>query len=178
MSTLITTIIIGISLSMDAFSLSLVYGTLNFSKKRMLLLSLIVGLYHFFMPLFGAFFGNLITKYLVIDLDFVVFLIFLVIGIEMIISSIKENKDVSYIGILGFFMFGFSVSIDSFTTGIGLNAINNNYLEVSIIFAIISTMFTYLGLKLGKFLSDKAGKRSTIIGGFILILLAIYYLVK
>jgi len=124
MSTLITTIIIGISLSMDAFSLSLVYGTLNFSKKRMLLLSLIVGLYHFFMPLFGAFFGNLITKYLVIDLDFVVFLIFLVIGIEMIISSIKENKDVSYIGILGFFMFGFSVSIDSFTTGIGLNAIN------------------------------------------------------
>ena len=43
--------IIAVSLSMDAFSLSLAYGTVNLDKKSCLKLSIIVGLYHFFMPL-------------------------------------------------------------------------------------------------------------------------------
>ena len=34
MNTFLTTLIIAISLSMDAFSLSLVYGTLNIDKKN------------------------------------------------------------------------------------------------------------------------------------------------
>ena len=42
--------IIAISLSMDAFSLSLAYGTLDINKKEIITLSIIVGIYHFFMP--------------------------------------------------------------------------------------------------------------------------------
>ena len=39
----ITLILIAISLSMDAFSLSLAYGTLGIPKKQIFLLSFIVG---------------------------------------------------------------------------------------------------------------------------------------
>ena len=49
--------IIAVSLSMDAFSLSLAYGTVNLDKKSRLKLSIIVGLYHFFMPLLGNLIG-------------------------------------------------------------------------------------------------------------------------
>ncbi len=175
MDTFFTTLIIGISLSMDAFSLALIYGTQSISKRNKIILSIIVGIYHFVMPLLGVFLGNIILKYLVINLSIVVSIIFLFIGIEMIISSIKEDSHDFVVSIFGFLIFGLSVSIDSFTTGIGLNVINNNYLEVSSIFCIVSGSFTYLGLILGNKLGSIFGKLSTIIGGVILIILGIIY---
>lgn len=175
MNTFFTTLIIGISLSMDAFSLALIYGTQSISKKNKIILSIIVGIYHFVMPLLGVFLGNIILKYLVINLSIVVSIIFLFIGIEMIISSIKDDSHDFVVSIFGFLIFGLSVSIDSFTTGIGLNVINNNYLEVSSIFCIVSGSFTYLGLILGNKLGSIFGKLSTIIGGVILIILGIIY---
>ena len=175
MDTFFTTLIIGISLSMDAFSLALIYGTQSISKKNKIILSIIVGIYHFVMPLLGVFLGNIILKYLVINLSIVVSIIFLFIGIVMIISSIKDDSHVFVVSIFGFLIFGLSVSIDSFTTGIGLNVINNNYLEVSSIFCIVSGSFTYLGLILGNKLGSIFGKLSTIIGGVILIILGIIY---
>ena len=175
MDTFFTTLIIGISLSMDAFSLALIYGTQSISKKNKIILSIIVGIYHFVMPLLGVFLGNIILKYLVINLSIVVSIIFLFIGIDMIISSIKDDSHDFVVSIFGFLIFGLSVSIDSFTTGIGLNVINNNYLEVSSIFCIVSGSFTYLGLILGNKLGSIFGKLSTIIGGVILIILGIIY---
>ena len=41
-------IIISISLSMDAFSLAIIYGTLGLDKKMTNLLSAMVGSFHFF----------------------------------------------------------------------------------------------------------------------------------
>ena len=175
MDTFFTTLIIGISLSMDAFSLALIYGTQSISKRNKIILSIIVGIYHFVMPLLGVFLGNVILKYLVINLSIVVSIIFLFIGIEMIISSIKDDSHDFVVSIFGFLIFGLSVSIDSFTTGIGLNVINNNYLEVSSIFCIVSGSFNYLGLILGNKLGSIFGKLSTIIGGVILIILGIIY---
>ena len=96
----------------------------------------------------------------------------------MIISSIKEEEHNIVINFFGFLLFGLSVSIDSLTTGIGLSIINNNYLQCSSIFMIISGSFTYIGLLLGNKLNTKLGRFSTIIGGIILILLAIYYFVS
>lgn len=175
LNTFFTTLLVGISLSMDAFSLSLIYGTQNISKKNKFVLSGIVGLYHFFMPLLGLFFGSIITKYLIINISILVSIIFFIIGIEMIVSNLKEREEKFLLNIAGFFIFGFSVSIDSFTTGIGLNVINSNYLEVSIIFCLVSGMFTFLGLILGNRLKRYFGKISSIIGGVILIILSIYY---
>ena len=61
---IIMVIVIAVSLSMDAFSLSLAYGTLNLEKSQIRLLSLIVGLYHFFMPLLGMWVGTKILNIL------------------------------------------------------------------------------------------------------------------
>jgi len=176
MNTFLMTLLVGISLSMDAFSLALVYGMQKITSKDKIILAIIVGSYHFFMPLIGLKIGNYITSYVFLDLDILVAVIFSVIGIEMIISSIKEKEEKIFLNIIGFLIFGLSVSIDSLTTGIGLNVINNNYLQVAAIFAIVSAVFTYIGLILGNKLNDKIGKYSTILGGIILIILGIYYL--
>ena len=76
MSSFFTVLLIGISLSMDAFSLALVYGMAGLSSEEKILLSIIVGLYHFIMPLIGLNFGLIISK---ID----------IIGVDLIISNYK-----------------------------------------------------------------------------------------
>ena len=176
MEAFLTTLIVGISLSMDAFSLALIYGMQSISKKDKIILSLIVGLYHFLMPLIGLKIGNLLTHYLLINLDILVSIIFILIAIEMIISSLKEKQEKVLLNIIGYLIFGLSVSIDSLTTGIGLNIINNNYIEVAMTFAITSASFTYIGLFLGNKLNNKIGKYSPILGAILLIILGIYYI--
>ena len=76
MNTFFTTLLIGISLSMDAFSLALVYGMTGMKNKEKLLLSLIVGVYHFIMPLIGLIFGTILNKINVISIDIIASLIF------------------------------------------------------------------------------------------------------
>lgn len=169
------TLLVGVSLSMDAFSLALIYGMQKISKKDIIILSAIVGLYHFFMPLFGVLLGNAVVDYFPFDINILVSIIFIIIGLEMCFSSLKDKEEKLLFGIYQFLIFGFSVSIDSFTTGIGLNFINNNYFQVSTIFCLVSGFFTFLGLFLGDKLKKYFGKLSTIIGGIVLVVLGFYY---
>ena len=161
---------------MDAFSLSLIYGTYGISKRDSLLLAGIVGLFHFFMPLIGLYFGGVISSYFLFDVGLVVPIIFSIIGLEMIISSMKDEEFNVMISMVGFFLFGLSVSIDSFTTGIGLSLISSNYLMCSVIFMLVSAFFTYLGLNCGSRLNDKFGNWSTLFGGILMLGLAIFYI--
>jgi len=170
--------VIAVSLSMDAFSLSLAYGTLRLSKKENLTLSTIVGIYHFFMPIIGMFLGNFILNFIKIKPDIVVFIVLLFIGVQMIIESFKKEEKLSSMSKIELLLFGFAVSIDSFSVGIGLNTITNNYILSSIIFSISAFIFTYLGLFLGKKVSEMIGKMATIFGGFVLIIISFIYLFK
>ena len=170
--------IVAISLSMDAFSLSLAYGTISLSKKEINLLSIIVGTYHFFMPILGMLFGKFITNIVHIGGDLIVLLIFSFIGINMIIESFKEEKNINKMKLSEMILFGLAVSIDSFSIGIGINNISNNFILCSLIFSITSFLFTYIGLLIGNKLNQLVGKISTTIGGFILILIGIIYFIK
>lgn len=170
--------LIAVSLSMDAFSLSLAYGTISMSKKEINLLSIIVGVYHFFMPIFGMIIGNFIFNILHINSKLIVLLIFTFIGINMILESLKKEEKIKKMKLSEMILFGLAVSIDSFSVGIGLNNISNNFIMCSSIFSIISFMFTFIGLQLGNKLNQMIGKISTIIGGIALIIFGIFYLIK
>ena len=84
---IITIILIAISLSMDAFSLALIYGTQGIPKKHKLLLATIVGLYHLIMPLIGLTIGKYIENRIIFNSTIVVGIILSLIAIEMIISN-------------------------------------------------------------------------------------------
>ena len=159
---------------MDAFSLSLAYGTNKISKNKIILLSLVVGLFHFFMPITGSLIGIPISN-LVHKANFIVGIIFIMLAIEMFISKDEENK-ITITNILSIIIFAFTVSIDSFTVGIGLSLTNKNIIIPSIIFSMTSFIFTLLGLILGKKLSKTFGKKAIYLGIIILLVLGIKYL--
>lgn len=175
MQSIITSIIVAVGLSMDAFSLSILYGTLGLSRNKIIILSLVVGVFHFFMPVLGNILGSIIVKYIHLNLDILVGIIFLVIAIEMIISLFKEEEIKSITGIGSLLLFGFTVSIDSFSVGIGLKALSNNILLSVSIFSLVSFLFTFVGLLIGKKLNDIFGYIATMIGSIILIVLSLMY---
>lgn len=177
MPSFIAILLIGISLSMDAFSLALVYGIIGINKKQRIILSLIVGIYHFIMPLIGLTFGIMIDNISFINLHIIASIILTYIGIDLIISNFKEEGS-PIINLFGFIIFGFSVSLDSLTIGIGLKAITNNYLLSSLIFSISSLIFTYIGLILGNLVGKKIGTYAKTIGGIVLVIIAIIMIIK
>jgi putative Mn2+ efflux pump MntP len=168
---------VAISLSMDAFSLSLAYGTLNMQKKDINCLSIIVGIYHLVMPLIGMYVGKTIIGLLPIQPNTLVFIVLFFIGTEMIIESFKEDKNIKILSIIEMLLFGFAVSLDSFSVGLGLKVLYKTPFVAALIFMISSFIFTYLGLILGKKISSLVGKIATIFGGITLIIIGIIYLV-
>lgn len=170
-------IMLAISLSMDAFSLSLAYGTSNLNRTVELELSGIVGLFHFFMPLTGLQFGHIIFNYIPIRTNIIVFLILVFIGFQMLVDSLKEETIKREFKLLDLILFAFAVSLDSFSLGISLYSITTKYVLSCSIFMLSSSIFTYIGLKMGKIIENKLGTYAQILGGIILIIIGITYII-
>ena len=173
MFNLFTLFLVAIGLSMDTFSLSIVYGTIGLTKKKIWLLSIIVGLFHFVMPFLGNLIGSIVLSKLPFNPAIVVGIIFILIALEMFVGD-DEVMPLDKIG--AFLIFGFSVSLDSFSVGLGISMITNYPLLGYFIFSLVSFLFTYIGLKFGKFLNDKFGKYAVFLGAVILITLGLFYI--
>ena len=174
---IITIIIIALSISVDAFSLSLAYGLLNISKKTIFITSLTVGIFHFIMPILGYNLGSIIIRYLNIEAKYLLLIILIIILIEMI-RSLKEEQKEYELNIVNILIFAFLVSIDSFSIGIGINYITNNVCLASLIFSLTSFIFTFIGFLLGKYLSIKTEKYAKYFGIVILFTVILYFLCK
>ena len=155
--------------------IALAYGTTKTSNKKKILLSLMVGIFHLFMPKLGALLGNEILLNYLVKANYIVGAIFLIIGIEMFLSR-KEEKKGSITNFLSILLFSFTVSLDSFSVGIALSLTTKTITEAAFIFAMTSFFFTFLGIYLGNKLSNKFGQKASYIGIIILILLGIKYL--
>lgn len=175
MSFILLYFFMAIGLSMDAFSLAILYGTNNLDKKRCFVLSFFVGILHFIMPNTGNLLGQKFLHGFILYGNLITGIVFLILAIQMILSFKEEEKSQCLRGYFELFLFALAVSIDSFTVGIALSLEENNLLIGGIIFSIISFGFTLLGLIFGKFLSSKTGNIGKIIGTVILIMLSIKY---
>lgn len=163
---------------MDTFSISMSIGTYNISKKKTMFLSILVGVMHFFMPLFGNILGYKITTFLNINVNFLLGIILVIIGIEMLVDLFKTEEKYFDLNIFNMFLIALSVSLDSFSTGLGLHAITNDFLLSGLIFSLCASSFTFLGLLIGKYSSNKIGIFANILGIILLLILGIFHIFK
>ena len=164
-----------IGLSMDAFSLALAYGTTKIKLKKKIIVSIVVGFFHFIMPKLGALLRNEILLNYISKANYLVGIIFLILTIEMFIAR-NEEKQGTITNILSIIMFAFTVSMDSFSVGIALSLTSKTITTACIIFAITSMSFTFLGINIGNKIANKFETKSKYIGIIILFLLALKYL--
>lgn len=200
---LLQIILLGISLSMDAFAVSiscgLTYTDLN--KKKSIFIAAVFGIMQALMPLIGYWIvegisailnetagdkvGDIASKIV----TYVAFILLLILGVKMIVDSIislrkpenqKENKLFSIKEVM---YFGVATSIDALGSGVALHAgLSNNttiWLHVTIIMIctfVISLFGVILAKQISKLLKSKH-EISGIIGGAILIILALWIVI-
>ena len=178
MKEIMTILTIAVALSMDTFSLSLGIGTGNITKKQCLLFSIIVGTMHFVMPLIGNIVGNKIVEIFMVKSNFLLGIILIYLSITMFLEIIKPNEKPKNMKIISMFLLAISVSIDSFSSGIGLCAITSNLFATIFIFSITSFCFTFIGLLIGKYTNRLLGVYANLFGAILLIVIGIFHLCK
>ena len=195
---------LGIGLSMDAFSVALPDGLTysDINKKKSFFIAGTFGFLQALMPLIGFWLVELveliagglagekagqITALVVVWLAFALLLF---IGGKMLIESIielrkpqeeKQAKKFSYKEVI---LYGFATAIDALAAGVTMHTGLSNYqtvwLHVSIILVLtfgISLIGLFLGKQIMKLLKGRY-EISGIIGGIILILLAVWVVVS
>ena len=169
---MLSIILLAISLSLDAFSLSLSYGIFNITNKVKVKTSITTGVFHFIMPIIGSKFGNFITHFIRINPKYI--LIFLLVFlIYDIVKSYKEKVDYIKFNFKEILLFALFVSFDSLTIGIGLNYLTSNIFLASLVFMFFSFSFTYIGFVLGEKINDMYSNLSKSISIIILFTLLI-----
>ncbi len=164
--------LIGVALSMDAFSIALSIGLNEISKLKRILIPLIIGLMHFIMPLIGHFLGEEFFNIFNINPKFIVSLILFYLAVVMFLDRKNEKKQV-ITSLLNIFVLAFSVSVDSFSIGIGLSGLTNKYFLSFLMFSLCSGCITYIGLILGNYSVRVLKDKAVYLGVFILLILAI-----
>ena len=172
---IITYILLGLSLSVDAITIAISYGTKFNRNIEKINMTLLVGIFHFIMPIFGCKIANIIDNTIIIKTKFIVLIIFIFLIIEMIRDNNEEKKEIKK-SIITILLTSLVVSIDSFTIGIAIGLSHEKIILASSIFSIISSVGTFIGINIGNNITKKEGKYSKIIGISLLIIVSIKYL--
>ena len=193
-------ILFGIALAMDAFAVSVTDGLVysDIDKKKSVFIATIFGVMQGLMPLIGYFAIELVS-YLVgenggeqaghvlsIVITWAAFGLLLFIGGKMLFEGIgdlkhkEENKEAKKFSVKEVLIMGVATAIDAMAVGVTLHAgISTNatiWLHVAIIM-VITFLICLLGLFAGKQIAKLFKNKyevTVIIGGIILILLAIW----
>lgn len=173
---LIDIILLAIALGIDCLVVSFSQG-LIFDKNRTvnsLRLATTMGLFQGLMPIIG-FVGIEYVRNLVVNYSqWIVFTIFFVLGLKFILEAWQEKEEnLCCIGIKCLISLGIATSIDALVAGASINLTNTPLILACLIIGMISFFMSLSGFWSGNFLKHLSSKYLEILGGFILIFLAI-----
>ena len=182
-------ILLGIGLAMDAFSVSIA-NALNEPEMKITRMSLIAGCYAFFqfiMPVAGWVCVHTIAQIFTSFQKFIpwiALILLLYIGGKMLWESFhhEESDDSSEIKKLTFVLLivqGIATSIDALSVGFTIADYNfSSALAASIIIAAVTFAICITGLKIGKTVGNRLSGKAEILGGLILIGIGIEIFVR
>lgn len=175
-------ILLGVGLAMDAFSVSLANG-LNEPKMKISRMSMIAGVFGGFqaaMPLIGWVCVHTIVVYFEIFEKFIpwiALILLLFIGGKMLIDGIKDkdsSEEKPKTGFKALMIQGVATSIDALSVGFTIAEYDLLMaLAAAAIIAIVTFIICMIGLVIGKKVGMKFSNKAQILGGIILILIGI-----
>ncbi|MBQ3600494.1 MAG: manganese efflux pump [Lachnospiraceae bacterium] len=177
---IVNSVLLGIGLAMDAFSVSLANG-LNepgMRRKKLCGIAGIFALFQAMMPMVGWICVHTIIQYFKIFEKFIPWIalvLLLFIGGKMLIEGLTSNNDKierSRVDIATLFVQGVATSIDALSVGFTIAEYGFFMaLICALIIAIVTFVICVLGLEIGKKFGIKFSNKATIFGGIILIVI-------
>ena len=177
-----TSIMLGVGLAMDAFSVSLANG-MNEPKMKKGRMSLMAGTFAFFqfaMPMIGWICVSTIAQIFTSFQKFIPWIALALlsfIGGKMLYEGIKNkdsNEEKPAVGFWALIVQGIATSIDALSVGFTISSYNWLQALVScLIIAVVTFAICFGGLFIGKKFGNKLSNKASILGGVILILIGI-----
>lgn len=176
-------LLIGIGLSMDAFSVSICKGltTKQFSWKMALTCGLWFGFFQALMPVIGYFLGEQFEQYITAVDHWIAFGLLFLIGANMIREAVWGNEDHEHNGSLDFktmLLLAIATSIDALAVGISFACIQVKIWSSVLIIGVTTFLFSIIGVKIGNVFGSKFERSAGIVGGIILILIGLKILLE
>ena len=174
-------ILLGVGLAMDAFSVSMANG-LNeptMKKNRMSMIAGVFAFFQFLMPMIGWICVHTIVQYFQMFEKFIPWIalfLLLYIGGSMLIEGIKggEEEELKGVGFKALMIQGVATSIDALS--VGFTIADYGFLMAfvcSVIIAVVTFFICMGGLQIGKTVGTKLSNKAAILGGVILIFIGI-----
>ena len=173
---LIDLILLAIALGIDclvvSFSQGLIFNTNRL--KSSLQLALVMGVFQGGMPLIGYVGTDYMYKFVLPYSKWILFGIFLVLGLKFILESFQTKKEeIQCIGLKCLIGLGVATSIDALVSGSTLRLTETNLLVSGLIIGVVSFLMSMAGFWSGNYVKNIPSKYLEIVGGIILILLAV-----
>ena len=180
----LNSILFGVGLAMDAFSVSIANG-LNEPKmpaKRMLLIAGTFAVFQTVMPLTGWLCVHSIAEAFQAFQPFIPWIalaLLLFIGIKMIVEGRKEEKDgddeeVKLLRGGALLVQGIATSIDALSVGFTIAEYTWVFALIeSVIIGLVTFGICIAGIKLGKTVGMKLAGKASVFGGIVLILIGL-----
>lgn len=183
----VNSVLLGVGLAMDAFSVSLANG-LNepeMKKKKMCVIAGVFALFQAVMPMIGWLCVHTILQYFKMFeklVPWIALFLLLFIGGKMFIDGMKgEDDEVKKpeVGMAALLIQGVATSIDALSVGFTIAKYGFLMAAVcALIIAAVTYMICMAGLKIGKKFGTKFSNRASILGGVILIAIGVEIFVK
>ena len=183
----INSVLLGIGLAMDAFSVSMVNG-LNEPQmkiKKMISIAAVFGLFQALMPMIGWLCVHTIVEYFTAFDKFIPFIALALLGFiggKMLLEGIKQDdidNEKPAIGIGALLVQGVATSIDALSVGFTIADYNYEMaVTASLIIAVITFAICIGGLIIGKKIGIKLKNKASILGGTILIAIGLEIFIK
>lgn len=165
-------ILTGVSLGMDAFTISICKGIRNNSFKTGITVTSFFSVFQFIMPIIGFYIGNILSDKIINYQSYFSSILLIVIGILMIKED-KINELDNKLNYKELIILSIATSIDALVIGISFSFTKTNIFISSIIIGITTFIICNIGYYLGSVLSKKLHQYANIIGGITLILIGI-----
>lgn len=170
-------IILALALSMDAFAVSIGLGSKPVSSHRKLAVqaSVYFGLFQGLMPLVGYLGGKGLLGWIEVYAPWIAFLLLLFIGGKMIFEAFSEGieDDIAQITQRVMLTLAIATSIDAMAAGFALNLLDANPFVACGIIGLITMLMSAIGVYIGKRSGTWLESKAELLGGVILILIAI-----
>lgn len=183
---IITIFLTAISLASDAFvvSISNVMSIKNLKFRDALTFGFSFGIFQFSMPIIGFFLANIFSKSISKYDNYISFIILTIIGVKMIIDSFTDSDEKNtlkcdnILKLKNIIILSIATSIDALAVGVSVSFIDVNIFLLSSVIGIITFLISTIGALLGKKINSIFKNFAPCLGGIILIVIAIYFLIE
>ncbi len=178
-------LLIGVSLSMDAFAVSLCKGLCmrKINYRYAVIIAGFFGIFQALMPLLGWFLGKQFERYIVSFDHWVAFGLLLIIGGKMIFDVFEKEKEISKpvfekMNYKELLLMSLATSIDALAVGITFAFLGASiWMSVAVI-GLITFAICFAGVLLGNRFGAKYKKKAQFAGGTVLILIGLKILLQ